>query len=298
MRVAIIFFSASSNTSTVAGRIGERLDARGVECQLVNIARHPLLYPVPDVTRFLAECLEPHDLLCVGSPVYVHHLRCDLLDLLAALPAPDTRWGTLAAAFVTFGGINSGVALAEAAHHLEAGGRRVVGGLKVNAEHTLNRMPQMSLDINHGLPAAESQPAIDAFADRLADAVAAPDAARSVSLDYQSGWQRFKDRVFLTEVFSQRHLFPQVRIDASRCQRCGACVEACPIRRLELDDTSARIANRALVCTHCGGCQLACPSGALELRGLWRVMEKALAEGAQGRGMIASTERIGTEVIL
>ncbi|MDR2374969.1 MAG: glycyl-radical enzyme activating protein [Treponema sp.] len=55
---------------------------------------------------------------------------------------------------------------------------------------------------------------------------------------------------------------PEIQFMASRCIGCGACVEACPLRREE--KTTARFTS---ACTGCGACAEVCYSGALSLAG-------------------------------
>jgi ferredoxin len=54
----------------------------------------------------------------------------------------------------------------------------------------------------------------------------------------------------------------QVRVDFGLCHFCGACVGACPVNIIYLQDADLIIGES---CTHCERCLPACPLGALHL---------------------------------
>lgn len=54
-----------------------------------------------------------------------------------------------------------------------------------------------------------------------------------------------------------------VKVDKEKCAGAGACVEACPVDAIKLEDNKAVV--DADECIDCGACVDACPSGALEL---------------------------------
>lgn len=54
-----------------------------------------------------------------------------------------------------------------------------------------------------------------------------------------------------------------VKVDKEKCAGAGACVEACPVDAIKLEDNKAVVDEDA--CIDCGACVDACPSGALEL---------------------------------
>ena len=51
-----------------------------------------------------------------------------------------------------------------------------------------------------------------------------------------------------------------MKIDKSKCMRCGGCVGVCPQNALELLEEGIVRNDR---CTECGICQLFCPMGAI-----------------------------------
>lgn len=75
------------------------------------------------------------EILFIGSPVYAHHLQYHVKDLIKNLPQPVNRWGKIAVPFITYGAINSGIALDEAGKLLRKSGRKVLAGMKVCSSH-------------------------------------------------------------------------------------------------------------------------------------------------------------------
>jgi ferredoxin-type protein NapH len=62
----------------------------------------------------------------------------------------------------------------------------------------------------------------------------------------------------------------RVALDGGKCNRCGACLTACPQGRFTLQDAAGRKAARLVAdpqaCIACGACLDACPGGALAFR--------------------------------
>lgn len=52
-------------------------------------------------------------------------------------------------------------------------------------------------------------------------------------------------------------------VDREECTGCGACVDACPVEAIKLDDGIAVVDEDT--CTECGLCEDACPVGAIRV---------------------------------
>ncbi len=62
-----------------------------------------------------------------------------------------------------------------------------------------------------------------------------------------------------------------------RCQKCGLCVEACPVKVISFSEEEGPKIDREL-CTSCGQCVEACPNQALELVGNYMTVDELFQE--------------------
>lgn len=288
IRIAIIVFSPAGSTLRTANLLADRLILQGAEVQVLEVSRNAEYFRSPDKTTFLREAVGPHDLLCLGGPVYAHRLQFTLLELIAALPKPGRAWSWRSALFVNYGTINSGQALHDAARRLSRGGRTPVLAMKLDSFHSVTR--EFAERINPGRPGKEAGPVIDEMATRMIrsfrDGVAID---VTPHLRYHSAFGRLKDALLFHERFMGRLAMPTPRFSAERCSRCGACVAACPVLRLDLDGRAAPRTVKSRECIHCGECRFACPAEAVRFS--MRRFEKAILAGGRGRGFLAGHEQ-------
>ena len=94
-------------------------------------------------------------------------MHYNVKNIIKALPHPKSGWGKLAVPFVTYGGINSGIALQEGAKLLKKSGRIIVAGMKVNSSHCLSKLKQIKRTVNEGMPGDEALPLIEDLACRI-----------------------------------------------------------------------------------------------------------------------------------
>ena len=185
--------------------------------------------------EYLFDTVTDHDLLCIGSPVYAHHLHYNVKEIIKSFPKPDKRWGELAIPFVSYGGINSGVALYEEAKLLKKSGRSIVAAMKIKSSHCLTKLNQISVKINENMPGKEAIPIIDILARKISefqhlDKKSYTDVSNK--LKYQSLKVRIKAFLIFRERFWQRHIYPPLVINHDACENCGKCIKVCPVQRI------------------------------------------------------------------
>ncbi len=288
MKVAIIVFSPAGSTLKVARMLAQSLEARELEMQVLDITRQAGFFRGEGRRRYLEENVEPHDVLCIGGPVYAHHLHFNVLDLIRLLPEPGSSWGKPAMPFVTYGGITSGQALFESARALRASGRIPFLAMKINSFHSVSR--EFGAKINEGLPDEEVRPILEEAAGRVAGLQSSPTEVGDItsSLCYQSAASRLKDFLLFREKMINRLLQARARFHRGRCRSCGKCVKACPVQRLGLTDSEPMHEQYDIECIHCGECFFACRFGAIDRS--MKLFEQPLLAGAAGKGFLTSRE--------
>lgn len=291
LRVSIVVFSPTGNTLRVGRMLEERLSIKGADVQLVDMTRDGTLFGDCDFSRFAVENVRPHDVLCIGGPVYAHHMHYNVLDLIKALPRPGNGWGRYAVPFATYGTVSSGVALEETASLLRKTGRSPVFAMKVDAYHSYSRI--FPTEVNAGMPGDEAIP----FAEDLGARIAGLEARQGAEcsdvtreLRYLSFADRAKAKVLIRERFWQRHVYPGLRLDPDRCVQCGMCAEVCPVLRIETTEAGSCIPKGSPQCIHCGSCIAVCPSDAITFKTNMERWGSIFRKAVSGRCVLASNE--------
>jgi ferredoxin/flavodoxin len=274
-RVAIVYFSPGGNTRKAAEMARDALTDRGLSVQMVNVTDAKVVTDPERLKDFVLSSIKPHDLVMVGGPVYENRLDRHTMQIIRSLPPPEgTSWGVLAAPFVTWGGVTSGIALHQAAKALRSSGRRVVLALKLQGFHPFSI--EWSYRLCEGMPGDEAIPVMRQLADKVAElADTEPGRVKDITglLNYAPPLVRVVGG-FCSIVPTQEYTFRDVRVDAEKCQACGVCVKHCPLDRLEIRDGRAQVKTGAVRCMHCYTCLNVCPNHA-RYAGL-KSMEKLL----------------------
>jgi len=291
MNVTIIVFSPTGNTRKVGQMLEESLRGGGTSVQLLDITRRHDLFAEGGFTEFLREEVEPHDVLCVGGPVYAHHMQHTVLDLVKALDPPRRRREAYAVPFATYGTVSSGVALAETARLLHRSGRLPALAMKIDARHCYSEI--LGTEINPGMPGDEAWPHVRELARRIAQLPhdrRVTNLARSPDLDYLGWPDRMKARFLIREKLFQKLIYPRLEFRPEACSGCGLCVDVCPLGRLCVYDGKVGIRAGQPACIHCGICVTTCPREAIVFPGDLSKWASLLRQAASGKGFIASDE--------
>ncbi len=291
MNVSIIVFSPTGNTLKVGRMLEESLRDEGAAVQLLDVTRRRDLLGQAGWSERLQEEVEPHDVLCIGGPVYAHHMQHRVLNLVKVLGPPRDGCGEYAVPFVTYGTVSSGVALAETARLLDKGGRIPALAMKIDARHCYSDV--LGTDINPGMPGDEARPYVRELARRILQLRASSrptNLARSRDLNYLPRLDRLKAKVLLRERLFQAFIYPKFQLRPDDCTGCDLCVRACPVGRLAIQDGKATVKADRPSCIHCGVCLTTCPQKAIVVPGDPSKWARLLRQAADGNGFIASNE--------
>ncbi len=288
MKVSIIVFSPGGNTLKVAEKL-KQLAPNKEQVQILNITGNEEIFTKENVNKYLNENLEPHDLLLIGSPVYAHHIQYHVIDMMKNLPKPGWKFGKFAASFVSFGDVSSGIALNEANQLLRKTGRKVVGGLKITAEHTLTRL--LDEPINLGKPGDEINELIRDFWNKIDMRMNKEyDIQQLVkSMNYQPIKDRMKVHVIFREKIWQKYLYPKIQINHDKCAKCGLCLKNCPVNHLQIE-AGQIIETKSSPCITCGNCVVNCSKNAISMTGNIDKFAEMIKDYKNGKSKIASNE--------
>ncbi len=263
MRISIIVFSPSGNTLSIAESIRQKFKNVGDKVQLLNISGEEIIFRQGGIRQYLDEKIEPHDLLLMGSPVYAHHLQYHVINLIKNLPLPNSIWSKEVIPFISYGGISSGLALAEATKLLEKTDRIVIGKLKIVASHRMTRA-FMDKEYNSDKIDFENCSTIDNMVTAIKTGKYNKNNA-SQSTTIMSLGDRIKAMI-LKEKFWHKKIYPNITIDISKCTNCKKCVNTCPVNHLLFYDNSIKQSETS-ACIHCLNCVSNCSKNAISLIG-------------------------------
>lgn len=264
MNVALLSFSPTGNTYKVSRMIEQKLIEKKVKVQFIDLTGNLELFPTRNFKKFLEQNIEKHDLLCIGGPVYADRMQYNILDIIKNLPKTSNKWSEIASVFVTYGGVSSGIALQDAARYLIKRKRVLVAGMKIDSAHSFNGL--LSIKINEGKPNNEVLPIIDDFCERIAHLRNTYHGEiRDVSKSF--AYHPLKNRIFTKIIYNERFIhkfvYPKIKFDSSKCQKCNSCINHCPVQCIEMSKDSPKLKKGGLSCIHCGLCAEVCPQNAI-----------------------------------
>ena len=292
MKIAILLFSPTGNTLKVGRMLEEQLISKNVHVELYNFTGNDEIFRNGNIKSYLKESIKEHDLLCIGSPVYAHHLHYNVKKIINALPKPENGWAKLAIPFVTYGTINSGVALHEAARLLKKSGRITVMAMKIDSFHCMTALPQINFKINEGKPGEEAKPIIDQLIDKVIHfnyGVVNKSKDITKKLKYQKLKNRIKARIIFREKFWHKYLYPKLIFNHDACQKCEQCINICPVNCIEMTNEGPILLKNP-TCIHCGACILECQFDAIEINTNWDRLNNILEKSINGLGPLVSNE--------
>ncbi len=264
MKVTIIVFSPSGNTLATAKLLEQSFVKRNAQVQLLDFTGRKELADQKSLEIYLNDIVNPHDILCIGGPIYAGHLQENVKNIIKALPFPDEKWGPLVVPFVSYGGVHSSVALKEGGALLKKRKRKNISGMKIAAFHSLtNKFP---FKINENKPGEEEIRTVEALAERVVETGGKKlNEINDVSSSFS--YNSFGENLFY-KIFSEKTLhkmmFNEIKIDYDKCIGCGVCAKKCPVQIIEMKNKKPeKKENGSPECSYCSECYQNCKFDAI-----------------------------------
>lgn len=272
MKICIIVFSPSGHTLQVSEKMKTFMIEKGMEVQLLDITRKKEISREIWLKEYLEREVQPHDLLCIGGPIYAGHLESNVKKIINCLPSVNNKWGKLAITFVTYGGLHSSIALSEAGELLFRSGRKNISGMKISAFHTLT--VTLEKQINQGKPNEEDEKVILELINRISKLTDSNKEIEDVrkAFSYAPLIEKLAYSILSQDFFHKN--YRTVSIDKDKCIGCGKCVSGCPVTMLELINKKAAITNDINKCILCAECFHNCPVDAIKYSYLSKVKNR------------------------
>ena len=264
LKITVIVFSPSGNTLTTAKLFEQSFLKRNAQVQLINFTARKEIGDQKSIAKHLKDTVNPHDVLCIGGPVYAGHLQENVKNIIKALPLPDEKWSPLVVPFISYGGVHSSVALKEAGSLLRKRMRKNISGVKIAASHSLTKKFEFS--INENKPGEEEIQVIEALADRVIETVGKDfeeitDVSNSFS--YISAGENILYKIFSEKMF-HKMMFGKREFNYNKCTGCGVCAKRCPMQIIEMRDKKPEInASSPADCCYCAECYNKCKFDAI-----------------------------------
>ncbi len=248
----VVYCSPNGSTRRVAGVIADRLTDLGHTTGIFDLGKRRDLQ---ELERICSDMPSPR-CLWVGSPVYVDHMVPPVQNFILGLPKGGEAY---AVPFVTWGGVNSGVALAEMGDSLLQKEHLLLGAAKVIAVHSSMWISKHPLGEGH--PDSEDdamvRKLVDAVHEKLASGTMVPLSLKA--LDYQS--DAIKEAARKKSIAVAKQVYAKLEADVEKCTQCGECVEMCPAAAISLNPYP-QFAEDCFICLKC---VRECPEGAIPL---------------------------------
>ncbi len=249
----VVFCSPNGSTRCIATVIARRIsELLGSPVRTFDLGRR--------VEREKAEwhCLNTTEPFClwVGSPVYVDHPVPLVTRFISILPQ---NRDCLAVPFVTWGGVNSGIALHEMGEMLVHRGYLLLGAAKVLAVHS--SMWQSDRPLGAGHPDGSDADAVRRLVERVHEklTVGTLEPLPLETLDYQP--PAVRNEALKKSIAMAKQAYPPLMVDEERCTCCGDCAANCPARAITLGPYP-RIGEDCFMCLKCSR---ECPENAIPL---------------------------------
>lgn len=238
----IVYFSPAGSTQKVALTIEERL--RGLE---QSVMVFDLSQGGQEVSGRIVEFCSQSGPCClwIGSPVYVDHAVPLVEACLRQLPVAEERYSV---PFVTWGGVTSGLALADMGEILQQQGYPLLGATKVIAQHSSMWGAEQPLAQGH--PVKEDLDKVNLLVEQVVNKLeqAVKETLAPDVLDYLSPALR-ADAAGKNLAIAKASR-PPLAADPDKCTSCGTCEGCCPVQAISMDKIPI-VGDSCVLCMQC-----------------------------------------------
>lgn len=272
--VGLMYFSPTGSTKKI--------------CEVIAAAittKPPILLDMTKPNSPEKGNLDKVDLWVIGSPVYGGRLPLLASERLSLAFSSLPKRKTPAVAVSTYGDVILGIGLKQLVNLMAKNGFNLVGAGAFIGEHSLKKYRFATAGQTAGRPDEEDLAVAKEFgASVRLKGLNGSDISSMKSM--QSAKLPFKFKL-ANEKSSKRFRGP-IEVDASKCSKCKACVEVCPVGCID-NQTFLKIASQAENCIGCAACLKVCPEAArtqlMKLKWLAKLM-----------GAMAPVKKRGTPV--
>lgn len=247
MNCAIVYFSQTGNTKTVAEAICKGITESGNRCDLYALEK----------VESAPERLKEYDVIGIGTPVFYFQPPYNVVDFIKSLSFLHGKHSFL---FITHGG-EPGRTFPKMAKLLRKNGIALIGTYRSRGAETAQHYVLAGYDLSPGHPNGREIAGAAEFGASI------PTLYKKVLAGEIKEMPELKphlDRWYLRGVYMTKPLVnlttPRRRVDKELCDKCGACAKKCPSHVIRMNPYPEFRGT----CLRCYYCEKICPKGAIK----------------------------------
>ncbi|MHA1724028.1 MAG: EFR1 family ferrodoxin [Promethearchaeota archaeon] len=251
MKIALIYFSATGNTRTIADQIKQQLTLAKIKIDTIDIT-------TPDVREGLLNSLD-HDKIIFGFPIYYRRAPEIIRTWLKKLKKKERK----CAVYFTYGGVTTtGVALQDIVSILNERGFNLLAAAEFLGSHTFNLA---GWNLMNDRPNEEDKTVARTFAQEILKKFT----NKNVKPIYFKPLSRYENKNFDEKARSTKKIIPLPYIIPKACVYCGNCEKSCPNRAIVMQKSKIN----KMKCIRCLRCLIICPENAIKIKNMSILLE-------------------------
>lgn len=250
METFIVYSSPAGSTQKVARSIEKELIAHGHTAFLFDLGRPA---GAADAYNKIRNAAGDYSLF-IGSPVYACHAVPPITDFIAKLPWATRGYAVL---FITWGCVNSGLALHEMGVALTEKGYKIQGAAALPSVHSM--LWHSEHPLGEGRPGKADEEAIQKFIGAVCEKIYSRthNPVALSALNYQP--ETVRETMQKISLDAVRSVLPAKAADEKLCSKCGICATICPAAAITLSPYPVF----GPACFLCYNCVRLCPEHAI-----------------------------------